>query len=69
LYSNQVQAGIAVECQGKLKVYSIGKWFGVEGLLLEGNCTYEIRALNYLTLQFVNKEGIHEIFTSGDYPK
>jgi hypothetical protein len=64
-----VQSGIAIECKGRLKVYSIGKWFCVDAILVEGKCLYEVRALNYLMLQFVSKEAIDEIFYSGDFPK
>jgi hypothetical protein len=51
------------------QVYTVGKWFGAEGLLLERRYTYEVRSLNFLIVDIVTKKDVDAILWSGEYPE
>jgi potassium voltage-gated channel Eag-related subfamily H protein 7 len=67
-----VSTGIAFSfVKGSLanKVYTSGKFFGVEGVLISRRFAYEVRALNYVQLETIAKDDVDFIMWSGDYPE
>jgi potassium voltage-gated channel Eag-related subfamily H protein 7 len=50
------------------QVYTTGKWFGEEGLVLTRRYHYEVRSLNFLIVDIVTKSNMDKILWSGEYP-
>jgi potassium voltage-gated channel Eag-related subfamily H protein 7 len=64
-----VRKGIAFGGKGQFgKVYTVGRWFGVEGLLVERRYRYEIRSLNFMICEIFTKEALDKILWTGDFP-
>jgi hypothetical protein len=64
-----VRHGLAFGGKGNFgKVYTVGRWFGAEGLLIDRRYTYEVRSLNFMVVETFSKKALDEILWTGDYP-
>merc|ERR1712166_905866 len=69
-----VKSGIAVggptmkDGKGFGTVYTIEKCFGVEGVLLKRRYQYEVRSLNYVHVERLNKCNLDDILHAGEFP-
>jgi hypothetical protein len=64
-----VRKGTAFGGKGNFgKVYTAGRWFGVEGLLVARRYTYEIRSLNFMICELFDRASLDIILWSGDFP-
>lgn len=59
--------GVAVGSKQKWGVFTIGQWFGTEGLLLERRHMYEVKAVKVLEIEFISKASLDNVISSGDF--
>jgi hypothetical protein len=69
LVSTGIAFSFGVKGSLSCKVYTSGKFFGVEGVLISRRFDYEVRALNYVQLETIAKADVDYIMWSGEYPE
>jgi len=59
--------GVAFGTNQKWGIFTVGQWFGTEGLLLERRHMYEVKAVKILEVEFISKYSLDHVIDSGDF--